>query len=108
VATVNNRAARRAVLAGSFIPDNNLNTSPNGRTFVARGTYIKRGNRQSTDRHGGRLVVACSNCVGDFVESGGQKSHDEGSETRAPKTAKAMVGSVEIEGGAHRGGCRTE
>jgi hypothetical protein len=40
-----------------------------------------------------------------FVNLGGQRSHDEGKETRAPKAAKTRFGIVEIERGAHHDGC---
>jgi hypothetical protein len=74
---------------------------------VRRRTYSGRDNSQSADRRFETGVVYASG-IGDFVESGGQRSHDEGSETRAPKAAKARFRSVEIKGGAHHGGYCTE
>ena len=65
-------------------------------------------NRQCADRQSKTGVVYASDVVV-LVESGGQRSHDEGSETLGHRSlAKIRVGRVEIECGPHHGGCCVE
>ena len=67
-------------------------------------TYNERDNGQSANRHSETGVIY-PNGICFLSTGGGQRSHDEGNDIRAPKVAKIRFGIVEIDRGAHHDGC---
>ena len=67
--------------------------------IVVRGnTYSERDNGQSANRHSETGAIYTSGVL--FLSTrGGQRSHDEGNETRAPKAAKTRFGIVRDRAG---------